>query len=923
MAWISVITDEEKTLTKHISLDPDTQKLVKTAPGHTTRGTIEALDLTVEGLGDLIPTMTKHQCLCLGVLKEPGKHPITCEALRKNGTAVRSKEFLDFFPESAFLMLDFDDSGLKPQEAMDLLATIDPQFATAGILCTPSSSSYLYNGDKEILGAGNFHLYLELTGKRDPKEYGLLLFDRLLLAGHGIPYVTKAGTIIIKSVFDKAVLSPEREAYVSPPVCDPPLVSRRFEHVSGQEGPPLNSDLLPDLTEDDKFQVRLICADLREKVREEASARRKTHNETRAKTTAGIKGTNHLIELANQPDAEVVYDKQGRPILELLSTDVILDEQGKQLLVRDLILEPRIGLRLPDPIEPYKRGDEKRGIPGKGIAAMLKPNYIYSHHHSGQHFVLRWAVPDLIDFFLQETDLDLRIMVWKSLAAGTMELSTASSEGDLSELADVIKTNLQTIRNSGVSKEKKHVLAKLRPAVAPDIAEDEPLLRMNAQYGMAKVDGKAVIISEEWREAGRSFEVVYNTPQALDSWTKNKHMTVNKQTVSMFKWWEQHPDRLDYPGGVDFLPDARTFRKPGKLRAMPQTPVYNLFQGYLYEREKAAECDLILEHIRTVWCSEVEKEFNYTIGWLAHLFQHPEKVSTTALVLQSVPGAGKGVIISGIIDRTLGIHSICTANSEDLIGRFNAHLGVNLFFYANEMSYTAKAGVKSLLKSLLTDGERMIEAKNVNKIKARNYSSVIFSANEDWLINIEAGDRRFVYLTVSSKRVGDHDYFMALINQIENGGREAFIKYLLEYDLSQYNPNAIPDVNHKQRRADFLRSTHPSVRMVWSWFDKDLDLGIYATHALYTRLRSWREGTGTLELTKSQFFDLFIQYCDYYGVSRSYDDASNICLQMESGGVLRRETDPRVDFPVAYGAKEGRSILVFKPFVEGGSYLKV
>ena len=923
-SWISLITDEEKLLTKHISLD-DSSTLIKTAPQHLTKGTIEAMCLSPDELQTLIETMDSRQCLCLGVLSEPGVQPITCSALQKNGTPVRSKEFLNFFPGQSYILLDMDDSGLTPEEALDALALVDPQFNGASLLHVPSSSSYLYNGKTPLIEEGNFHFYVELHGNRDPGEYGQLLFDRLVLNGYGKAYVTAAGTVVVKSIFDKAVLSPEREIFAAPPICKPPLESHRLTNIEALPGKPLNPDLLPLLSEEEKVLLRLRISELRESVAEEARAKRKIHNEKRARTTAKIRGTSHLVELANLSDAPVIYDKLGRPIMELLSTDTILDEQGNEIQVRDLLLEPQVGLRLPDPLEPYKRGDEKRGIPGKGIATMVKENMIFSHHHSGQIFLLRWSPKDLLEYFNSEIPKEDKIPIWKAVSSGAMELSAATTEADISELADAIKDAFQGHKPAGVPKEKKHVVSKLRPPLVPDDAEDDVLLKMNAEYGMAKIDGKVVIISEKWSSESESFEVTYSTPPNMETWTRNKPMKVSfqNQPVSLYRWWEHHPERLQYED-VLFDPNPHTFRKPGIRLPMPKTPVYNLFRGYIYEPEKATSCDKIIDHIKQVWCSGNEDEYRYAFGWLASMFQRPKSVSITALVLQSVPGAGKGIIIDNILVKTMGVHAISTSNSEDLTGRFNAHLGINLFFYANELSYTAQASVKSILKTLLTDADRMIEAKNVNKIKSKNYSSVIFSSNNDWMLNIDAGDRRYAYLSVSSARVGDKKYFVDLKKEIDNGGREAFIKWLLEYDLSNWSPMDIPDVSQRQRRADFLRSAHASVRMCWGLLDIDVEPVVFANNLLYTQIKAWREGGVELSVTKAQFFEMFVDYCTYYQVPRLYDDSSNISLQLESGGLLRRESDPRTDFVIDRRKdKTGKSVLVFKPVEAARKYLRV
>lgn len=76
-SYISVITDEEKSLTKHFSLDPDTNMLVKSAAEHLTKGTIEAICVGPDELQEVVEGMLPNQCLCLGVLDQPGVQRIT------------------------------------------------------------------------------------------------------------------------------------------------------------------------------------------------------------------------------------------------------------------------------------------------------------------------------------------------------------------------------------------------------------------------------------------------------------------------------------------------------------------------------------------------------------------------------------------------------------------------------------------------------------------------------------------------------------------------------------------------------------------------------------------------------------------------------------------------------------------------------
>lgn len=923
MAFISVITDKANSLTKHFELGDD-GKLLKSAPGHLVNGSIAAFDVDPVKLVDLIKGLTRNQCLCLGVLDTPEEQPLVCGKLAKNGQPTRSKEFLNFFPGSSWLLLDFDDSGKSPEEAIEILAQVDPQIKDCSLAVVPSSSSYIYTEDgEEIVGEGNFHIFVELEGERDPKEYGKLLFDRLILNGLGTPYIQKSGAISVRSLFDLVVCSPEREIFSANPECKKPLVSHRLDHLAYQEGPKLNSDLIPELSDDDKLELRLYLKGVRDKLSEESARVRELYYKGLAEKKAIANGTTYLRELPGIVKTPIMYDKQGRPILELLSSEFIMDEGGNMIQIKDLLLNPVEGLKLPDPIEPYKRGDESKGIPGRGVATVLG-NIIFSHSHCGVIHLMRWDADDVIDV-MTDGDIEEKKFLWKALSTGAQELSSVTTDNAISDLADTIKSSLGMFKDARVGKEKKFVVAKLKVGSAPADAEVDKILDMNAKYGVVNMGGKTVIVSERWNTSAQEFEVEFSTPSSMDVLTKNQSCKIPGYfgEVSLYRYWEQHPDRRTY-NGVVFEPNSHTFREPGKTRSLPSGDEYNLFQGYIYSPVEATNCDLILNHIKEVWCSGIEDEYTYVISWLAHLFQHPDRLSGTALILQSVPGAGKGIIIENCIVKPMGVHAISTSNSDDLTGRFNLHLGWNIFFYANEIAYTAQNSVKSLLKTLVETDTRTIEAKNVNKVKARNYSSIIFASNGDWVLNIDANDRRYVYLTVSSHKVGDIQYFKDLKKQIDNGGKDAFIKYLLDYDLKDYVSSNIPDRQHKQRTADFLRSAHPSVKFVWSLFDTDFGVAHFFEDSSYKSLKEWQDsGTIELQLTKSQLFNLYIAYCEYYKIERRYDDPGNITLQLEVGGVLKRETDNRNDFVMRREKKGAKNYFVICSVQEGKEKLRV
>ena len=58
------------------------------------------------------------------------------------------------------------------------------------------------------------------------------------------------------------------------------------------------------------------------------------------------------------------------------------------------------------------------------------------------------------------------------------------------------------------------------------------------------------------------------------------------------------------------------------------------------------------------------------------------------------------------------------------------------------------------------------------------------ASNHDWVVPAGLEERRFLVLGVSEARMGDTAYFKAIIEQMDNGGREALLYHLVhEVDL--------------------------------------------------------------------------------------------------------------------------------------------
>ena len=89
-----------------------------------------------------------------------------------------------------------------------------------------STSSFIYNGSRELRGARGWHLYVFIQDGSDISRSGEALYERLWLAGHGRFQVSKAGRLLDRNLIDSSVWQPEREDFTAAK-CIPPLVQRR------------------------------------------------------------------------------------------------------------------------------------------------------------------------------------------------------------------------------------------------------------------------------------------------------------------------------------------------------------------------------------------------------------------------------------------------------------------------------------------------------------------------------------------------------------------------------------------------------------------------------------------------------------------------------------------------------------------------
>jgi hypothetical protein len=354
--------------------------------------------------------------------------------------------------------------------------------------------------------------------------------------------------------------------------------------------------------------------------------------------------------------------------------------------------------------------------------------------------------------------------------------------------------------------QQQHQAAATAPGTTLDPIGDV-MREFNAEFMVVNEGGKAMIYAPHLdpilkrivydRMTRRSLEELYANHFVTIINDKGKPVRRNAAAL----WW-RHPDRRQYKKGVVFDP-ANTVNSPD---------IFNLWQGFAIQPKPGSWAKL-QEHLLTNVCDTDETHYDYLLNLLSDLVQHPGKPGEIAIVLQGREGCGKGTLARPLL-RIFGQHGLHISNGLHLTGRFNLHLRDCCFLFADEAFYAGDKAHIGVLKALITEPLLTIEGKYANAVQAANRLHILQSSNEDWVIPAALDSRRFYMRCVSDARCGDHAYFAAINEELDNGGTEAMLYDLLRRDLTGVNLRNPPSTDALVEQRKRSMPTH----LVW-WGD--------------------------------------------------------------------------------------------------------
>ncbi|MFB9983051.1 AAA family ATPase [Mesorhizobium kowhaii] len=374
------VMESAGALTKTFSVDATGKPVSTRSPG-MSRG--QARRVQVSGTASDIATAYSAVLSSLGpnealVLVPPpdGKEAaiVVTEAMLSDAPDAisRGKSFFAHQTGPAVLGLDFDvkdwPEDIKqrvrdtPGEITGVLVEVFPAFAEACTVMRPSSSTGVRNAaTRQSTGANSGqHRYAFVLDGTDVAAFADRLFDRLVLAGYGFPFISKSGAISVRTLIDKvATKGPERLWYEADAILD----DNRLAYTPGAREPRIinpaggfcDTTKLPPLSEAEKVElasrieaIKQSCAERAEVI---SSAYRQAEIERH--TTSGL--THAVAE-------RIVAAAVERS--ELMGGFRVGLDDGRWVTVDQILADPAQFHRktCADPIEPEYGGGRNKAI---------------------------------------------------------------------------------------------------------------------------------------------------------------------------------------------------------------------------------------------------------------------------------------------------------------------------------------------------------------------------------------------------------------------------------------------------------------------------------------------------------------------------------------------------------------------------------
>lgn len=277
------------------------------------------------------------------------------------------------------------------------------------------------------------------------------------------------------------------------------------------------------------------------------------------------------------------------------------------------------------------------------------------------------------------------------------------------------------------------------------------------------------------------------------------------------------------------------------------------------------ECSGILDHLWWLTSEETNPDvhrqsYDYLLWWMAYPLQHPGAKHTAAVIMHGPQGTGKSIIFQRVLAKIYGRGKLPKFNYSVILDQkalqdnFNATWENKLFVLTEEaVTSSDKWQLKNELKELVTGEQIRIRKVFTDAYYQKNQLNLAFLSNEDQPLPLDNSDRRHLVIYTPAKR--DLDYYTALLDEIDNGGIEAFYDYLMRLDLSKFRIGQTPpETEAKRRLVELSKSSELRFIDEWTAGHTEWPVTPCQTDHLYSAYKIWCHRNGEKFPRPSNYF---------------------------------------------------------------------
>lgn len=377
------------------------------------------------------------------------------------GGVDRSAKTFRYVEGPAVLTFDHDPSRyaareiISPAELAELLAREFPAvFEDAAYAGYYSSSSFIVLPDgTPHSGAKGHHSAFAIPDASDAPRFSEVLFKRLWLLGYGYVFITRAGTMIPRTIFDAKVHEPQQPLFAGGMNCLDGIRQQRPAPVIVQGGY-LDSKALPSLSPEEHRKYEEIVVAAKAASQGEAARVRREYQKVEVQK----------LTVTGMPEERARRTVESRLGGTLVGDDpLIFAKQGK-VTVAEALASPEKYERcaLHDPLEPEYGSD--------GTAIFFENSetnrpIVFSHAHGGRNYLLKYDEPS-IKARLRRVDPTEAADLWKRLIVQAC-LDEDALERILKLVKEITGTGVIALRKAAKAALAAHRLASSHPTHDP------------------------------------------------------------------------------------------------------------------------------------------------------------------------------------------------------------------------------------------------------------------------------------------------------------------------------------------------------------------------------------------------------------------------------------------------------------------------